>query len=155
MDKDGFSALHSRVEEAYAKYRGSGFGLMTTIVSLSAGGIVAAFSNTPGVPKALATAFYFPILGALVQQYCSYMAQRRDAESAYEQLNVFFQLEMKIIESISGTKDDPGALKTAFHKRDASNWWYGWADYLCIATVIAFCVIFLITVLYLACGKNA
>lgn len=133
--------MHSRMEESYSRYRTSGFGLMATIVSLSAGGIAGALSRQPQSERFLALLLFIPILLAIFQQYCAYLGQRRDAESAHEEMNIFIQFEMKMITKISGTKEDPGALKPVFDKSNASKYWYGWADSLCALTIGAFTVL--------------
>lgn len=146
---DGFMHMHSRMEESFARYRTAGFGLMATIISLSAGGIAGVLSRQPPPPQYLAVLLFFPILLALFQQYCAYMGQLRGAESSFEQLGVYLNLEMKGLKGVSGTKEDPGLLKKAFEANDASTWWYGWADKLCAASVTAFSIIALIVLIYL------
>lgn len=149
MDTNNFTEMHMRMEEAHAKYRSSGFGLAATILSLSAGGIAAILSDKSGLPRWMALVLYLPVSSGILQQYCVYMGQRRNAEASDEQLDVFIRLEMKIIQSVAATKDAPGPLDTAFKKQAQSKCWYWWADRLCAFSVISFCILLLGCLSYL------
>lgn len=135
------------MEESYARYRASGFGLMATVISLSASGIVGVLSRQSPPSQHYALLLFFPILLALAQQYCAYMGQLRGAQSAFEQLGAYLQLEMTGLKGEKGTKEEPGVLKKVFEVHDASNWWYGWADKLCAASVGTFSILALIILL--------
>jgi hypothetical protein len=148
MDTETFNAMHSRMEDAFAKYRATGFGLMATISSLSAGAIAGVFAH-PDMSKKLALAFVVPIAASLLQQYCSYMGQRRHAESTDDQLEVFFKVETKIIEQAGVNV----ALEPASKKQKCSKRWYQWADYLCTTSVVSFILISFMGISNIACKR--
>lgn len=147
-NNEGFMRMHSRMEDSYARYRTAGFGLMATIISLSAGGIAGLLARQPPLSGLLTALLFLPILLALFQQYCAYMGQLRSAQSSFEQLGAYIEFEMKSPKGIRSTEEDPGELTKAFAATNASNWWYGWADTLCAASVGTFSILALIVLIY-------
>lgn len=65
-------------QTALERYRASGFGLMTTIITLSSGGVAAVISQHEAIsdPRVIIRLLCVPIILALVQQLVAYFAER-------------------------------------------------------------------------------
>lgn len=77
-EDDQVDKLLEESRSAQAKYRASGFGLMTTVITLSSGGIAAVISQREAInnPRLIIRLLTVPIILALVQQLAAYFSER-------------------------------------------------------------------------------
>ena len=129
------------VEDKHKTYRQSGFGLMTTIITLSAGSIAAIEKS--GSPRLFSSIMFAPIACGVLQQLAHYLGEMMTARAGFVYVAANYQKEL-------GTS--PDNLKQKIENAEAlqasSNRWFKRADDCCVVTVAVF---LLASILILVC----
>ena len=126
------------VHESFRRYRSSSFGLMTTIVTLSAGSIAAL--HTAGAIRPLLGVMLIPMACALLQQWFHFRGEMHLANSSF--LSLQWTTTFKI--DASKAKEDPCKMAKKYRlTKAASDRWFGLADKACTAALFSFigCVV--------------
>lgn len=139
-----------KTTEVIERARETNFGLMTTVVGLSASAI--GFCVVSGkLPPVFAVLFDIPILLSLAQQWCIREAREKDVESEGHAIII------RIVEAFPDIKKDPetgpsvrAAAKGMATSGQEIHRWFKYAKWLCSAGVISFALTSLAAVLWFA-----
>lgn len=146
--------LNKKTAEVIERARETNFGLMTTVVGLSASAIGLCVVSGK-LPAIFAVLFDLPILFSLAQQWCIREAREKEVEGqAYSNI-------IGLVDAFPELKKDPDAIKSVGAAAKAmmntgthSTRWFLYANRFCTAGVITFGLTSLAAVIWFAANPE-
>ena len=135
-----------RTTQLHERYRTAQLALTVLIVTITGAAL-----NALRPQGILGLLLFVPIALSIAHQTCLCMGQRHDAKGSWKFFISTKQLQSAteaIAQAGGGMGDRIKAMNDTWGKTSAegwkhsenSNWWYGWADWLCLAAAGAFIV---------------